>query len=378
MSSCIAFDGSCLGGARPTGVERAFLRTLQALARMSPQRLVLFVPRDCHPSIRVGANGDCALPARVEVRRLPRLPLPLWRRMLLPRQLEEVEAAVLLSPTTALPPHAPCPMVATVHELPPKKRDDGEDSLLRALRQRRARLALVPRAVRVIVPSDKTRAALIAENPALADRVAVIAQPLGAAVLEEARTRLARAVKGAVGSTTPYGSGLVFLGAARRRKNLARIAEAYDQVPATLRAGHPFTWIGYEEHAPFAPRSAWRLLPPLDDSALCKELCAAKGLVLASCSEGFGLPALEALAFGVPPLVARASAPAEYCAQLAVTSDPYDVASITEGLQRLLEDEAVAERASRLGPSLASAFTPEATAAAWLALFDEVRTRQAP
>ncbi|MCB9880358.1 MAG: glycosyltransferase [Planctomycetes bacterium] len=365
MKPCIVFDGSCLGDARPTGVERCFLRTLDAFSRFDEHRIVLFVPHDCHASIdtKPGSVADCAIAEGIDVRVLPRIPLPVWRRFLLPRQLDTLRARALLTPTTALPARAPCPTIATVHELPPSIDGDGEDSRLRAYRQRRARRALTTRATAVIVPSQRTLDDLLSEEPRLASRARVIAQPLCRAVLA-ARTE---------NSPPPeQRRGLVFVGAARRRKNLPRIACAHAMLDASTRRGHPITWIGYERGSSFSPPEDWELVSGATDDEVVTHIAHARGVVLASCSEGFGLPAFEALACGRPALVAERSPAHDACGDLVATCDPYDVASITRGFERLLRDEELATRASTRGPSLARAYTTDATARGWRSLLAEV------
>ncbi|MCA8970612.1 MAG: glycosyltransferase [Planctomycetes bacterium] len=360
MKPCIAFDGSCLGGSRPTGVERCFLRTLDAFSRFDEHRIVLFVPYDCHVSI---SGPDCAIASGIDVRVLPKVALPVWRRFFLPRQLATLRARALLTPTTALPARAPCPTIATVHELPPSVEEDGEDSRLRAYRQRRARRALIARATAVIVPSRRTLDDLLAEEPHLASRAHVIAQPLGRAALTASSEH---------SPPSRHRRGVVFVGASRRRKNLHRVARAHAMLEPAMRREHPMTWIGYERAASFSPPEDWELVRGATDDEVVSRIADARGVVLASCSEGFGLPAFEALACGRPALVAERSPAHDACGDLVATCDPYDVASIVRGLERLLRDEALATRASIRGPSFARDFTPDATARGWRSLLAEV------
>ena len=59
-----------------------------------------------------------------------------------------------------------------------------------------------------------------------------------------------------------------------------------------------------------------------------------------STSEGFGLPALEALATGTPVIVARDSVQAETAAGFGIEVDPDDPASVAAGIESALQDPA--------------------------------------
>lgn len=356
---CIAFDASCLGGARPTGVERSFLHTLGAFrALLAQARMHLFVPCDLHASIAFDerATHDLRIPAGVDIHRIPRrVPTALWREALMPRRLEELQADVLWTPTTALPRRTGAVRrIATVHEVPPLR---CEESPLRALRQRRARVALRSRADAVVVPSDATRRALLRESPRLAPRTHTIAQPLDKAILRASSEARAQAA----------GKGLLYVGAYRKRKNLERVAAAWSGVDPVLRGAHKFRWIGTGPQS-FARDAGIEIAPACDTAHLVEALRACRALVLASTSEGFGIPALEALAFGRIPIVVQDSAPAEVCGDLALTCDAQDEASIAQAIEVALRDEDFAKHVAEHGPAHARRFTAERSARAWHAL----------
>ncbi len=79
----------------------------------------------------------------------------------------------------------------------------------------------------------------------------------------------------------------------------------------------------------------------------------AASVVMVGLREGFGLPALEALAAGRPVCVANAGALPEVAGPLGVLCDPLDVASIAAALDRATLDAAVRARAEREGPGYA-------------------------
>ncbi|HVZ71404.1 MAG TPA: glycosyltransferase family 1 protein [Polyangia bacterium] len=94
-----------------------------------------------------------------------------------------------------------------------------------------------------------------------------------------------------------------------------------------------------------------------------------EGLVAASSAvamvgllEGFGLPALEALAAGKPVVASSTGALPEVTGGLAALCDPYDVADLARGLRRMFEDDALVARAAAEGPRWAGAHTWDRTA----------------
>ncbi|HSP54345.1 MAG TPA: glycosyltransferase, partial [Dehalococcoidia bacterium] len=88
-------------------------------------------------------------------------------------------------------------------------------------------------------------------------------------------------------------------------------------------------------------------------------------------SEGFGLPALEAMACGTPVVTSDCSALPEVVGEAAVTVRPRSVRSITGGLLRLLTDPVLAEELSRRGLERSRRFDWNTAAAQTVAVYRE-------
>lgn len=74
-------------------------------------------------------------------------------------------------------------------------------------------------------------------------------------------------------------------------------------------------------------------------------LAGAEAYVLPSLYEGFGIPAIEAMATGVPVVVSRVSSLPEICGEAAIyIDDPYDIGSIQRALKGVVFGKA-SERA---------------------------------
>lgn len=91
---------------------------------------------------------------------------------------------------------------------------------------------------------------------------------------------------------------------------------------------------------------------------------------LASRSEGFGLPLLEAMRRGVPVACADRGAPAEVAGDAALQFDPGDQGALTAALRTLLSDRRRAAELVRLGHERVRAYTWQRTAELTLACYE--------
>jgi glycosyltransferase involved in cell wall biosynthesis len=78
----------------------------------------------------------------------------------------------------------------------------------------------------------------------------------------------------------------------------------------------------------------------------------AAALLFPSFEEGYGFPAVEALACGCPVVLARAGALPEVAGDAASYCDPSSVEDVRRALRRVLEDAAFAENLRRLGRAM--------------------------
>jgi glycosyltransferase involved in cell wall biosynthesis len=102
---------------------------------------------------------------------------------------------------------------------------------------------------------------------------------------------------------------------------------------------------------------------------------AADAVAYPSLYEGFGLPVIEAMARGVPVVASTSDAVAETAGGAALLVDPADVATIAEGLARVLSEDALRADLVKKGVARAAAFSWEATARATLDAYTDAMER---
>jgi glycosyltransferase involved in cell wall biosynthesis len=76
----------------------------------------------------------------------------------------------------------------------------------------------------------------------------------------------------------------------------------------------------------------------VDDKTLVNFYKNAKFLVFPSLYEGFGIPPIEAMSCGCPVLVSNIASLPEVCANAAYYVDPYNIKDITEGMDKILNN----------------------------------------
>lgn len=159
----------------------------------------------------------------------------------------------------------------------------------------------------------------------------------------------------------------LFFGAIEPKKNLGRVIQAYLESNVDT----PFVIVGAEAwHADrelkLLGNAHGRKLPGVDRirridyvprTLLTDLVHGAKACLFPALYEGFGLPALEALAAGVPLLSSTTGALPEVTGEAALAVDPYDIDAIAHGIRRLDIDDALRIRLAAEGQVQADKFS---------------------
>jgi glycosyltransferase involved in cell wall biosynthesis len=165
-------------------------------------------------------------------------------------------------------------------------------------------------------------------------------------------------------------------GGATRRKNLAGLADAWNAVAAAY-PDVELVLCGPRDTrriAQFADLPRVRMLGKVERSAHLALMSRAAMVVVPSTYEGFGFPALEAMARETAVVAAECGSLPEICGDVAVLTEPTGD-GLAAGLASLLDDAAaLAARAAR-GPAHAKPFTWQRSARAHADVYAAVSSR---
>lgn len=155
-----------------------------------------------------------------------------------------------------------------------------------------------------------------------------------------------------------------------KNKNLERVAEALQGVPCHLRIiGHLSsnqTEILHRCGIEYSSASS------ISDEQIVEEYCRCDMLVFASTYEGFGLPIAEAQATGRPVITSNICSMPEVAGDAACLVDPFDVASIREGILKVINMVAYREELVQQGFENVKRFRAEHIASQYLDIYREL------
>jgi glycosyltransferase involved in cell wall biosynthesis len=338
-------------GERPTGLGTYALNVINALDAAG-ERLVVYTS---------GTEGIAAPGARV--RPLPRALRPergalghvlrlVWTQTALRVELRRARPDLLLNLMAEGVLGAGIPQVTVIHDVLPLRYPTEYP------RQRYYFRYYVPAVLRqsqaVVASSESTRQDLVRFYGLPLDRVVVV--PCG---YDPARFWPARPEDRA--TVEPYA---LYVGNIMPHKNLLRLLEAFARLPRERSRLVIRGW-GRSQHVRAVrervaalgldSRLDWRPYATVEElPALYRR---ARMLVLPSLAEGFGLPALEALACGTPVVTSNTSSLPEVVGDAALLVDPHDVDALAAAMRRLFEDDDLAEELRARGLGRAAPFS---------------------
>jgi glycosyltransferase involved in cell wall biosynthesis len=166
----------------------------------------------------------------------------------------------------------------------------------------------------------------------------------------------------------PY---FLFVGSSAPHKNLERMLLAYVQYRKS--SLHPFDLViaGSDKWGKFSVtgfvqindlQSCVHLIQNIDDSILSSLYAYAQALVLVSLYEGFGLPLVEAMGWGIPLIASNTSAVAEIAGNAALLVNPNDTDEIAQAFARMTVDETMRKNLALKAKERGSQFSWEKAA----------------
>jgi len=342
--SLTLFNGSYLGR-RPTGLG-VVARDL--VAALNPAQVRLLDPwgGERPGSILIPATMAPEHGQRGHLRRL------LWLQRSLPRLMQHHGASLLLSPLPEAPVLRGVRSVVLAHDLLPLRHPQPTPLLA-------YHLSYVPlvlhQAERVLCNSEAT--------------AREVHQRLRVPQRKLVPIRLGFNPRDLHPLDVPREPFFLVLGRHDPHKNLERVLRALAAIPdrsLQLRFVGPHD----RRYTPklqrlatelgIAERCQWQSW--VSDAERLEVLNRCQALVIASLWEGFGLPALEAMACGTPVIASQTGALPEVVGDAALLVNPRDVEAIRSAMTAVVRDHTLAVWARRAGPARAASFNWETTA----------------
>jgi glycosyltransferase involved in cell wall biosynthesis len=366
---------------RPGGVGYYTIELARALCRRDQVAVTMVSRRSDQERWRTLSRGQANVRGAVPDSRPGRL---VFEQVRFPRLLGALGVDVHHAPHYTMPERATVPIVVTIHDC--TFFDHPEWHLTsKAYFFRRAIRRASLRAAALICVSEVTATHLRASCPV---RAPIVVAPHG--VDHQRFTPLEPAPGADTAALHALGVPadrplIVFVGTLEPRKGVAPLVAAFDRIAEVNRdvvlvLGGQVGWgLAEVERTLAAARHPDRIIRTgyLPDVAVPALLRAAAVVACPALAEGFGLPALEAMACGAPLVTTEGTAMAEAAQGAALLVKPADVTTLADALLIVVEggrtSAAVSERCA-LGVRLAASHTWEASAGRHLEAYTMART----
>jgi glycosyltransferase involved in cell wall biosynthesis len=243
----------------------------------------------------------------------------------------------------------------------------------------------VKRAARILTGSEFSRSSILKVYGDLdEDKVVVVPNAAASEFRPISREAATATVRERFSIAAPF---VLSVGDLQPRKNqiglikaFARLVNAYPQLKQNLVLAGKETWFADQVHK--AARESGvsdriQFFGFVSDDDLLQLYNACDLFVFPSFYEGFGLPALEAMACGRAVACSHTSALPEVVDGAAILFDPYALDEIVRALADLLLDRELRARTERLGLQRAAHFSWQKTAQRTLEVFHDVLEQRA-
>ncbi|WP_448509614.1 glycosyltransferase family 4 protein [Immundisolibacter sp.] len=299
------------------------------------------------------------------------LPEPAFRRTRAPSR----ENLVCHGPAFALPPGSG-PRVVTIADLSVLTHPEFHPAL-RVKMLSRDIYASIRQADRLITFSQFTRNELVARMGVDPTRVHAVPLAADSAFMPRCADAVAP-VLARYGLT--WGGYCLSVGTIEPRKRVDSMLDAFERLEPALKNRYPLALIGdrgwlsdatHRRISALARQGQVRYLGYLPQQELPLVYSGAAACLYTSLYEGFGLPAVEAMASGVPLVTMRAASLPEVCGDGAILVTPDDIDAFSGAITRVLTDHACAMRLAQRGRAIATQYGWERTARETVSVYQQ-------
>ena len=324
------------------GIGRYTLSLLEEMTTNSPHEWILY----SHKPVLNGEWNQFNVTVRnLNLPRWIKGVYIIWLQFVLPFWLKQDRIELFWTPAHRLPKYMPSSIVkvVTIHDLVWKFAPETMKPLGRVLDSH-----LMPYAIKhadsIVASSISTANDIFDESPKAKDKTTVVY--LGNSMAIKKKPEL-------VATKENY---LLFVGTLEPRKNLRRLLEAYSLLSESIRNKHYLMIVGGKGWGTgnlellieqLNIQKFVKVLGYLSNQELENIYNNAYLFVMPSLYEGFGLPLLEAMSFGVPVVTSNNSSMPEVVGDTAVLVDPKSIISIKCGIEEVLSDFNYRQKLSR-------------------------------
>ena len=370
----IGVDASRSHGSSPTGTERYSTQVIEHLVVLGKKHRWRLYRRDApaeQDHERISRSADIRVLPAPRAWTHTRLAWEAWRR----------PPDVLFIPAHVMPWHVRVPCVVTVHDLGHAAHPEAHTRSQRLYLELTTRRH-VAKAAHLIADSLRTKDDLVQRYHADPGRVTVVHLGVDVGFMPASVSEV-RVVRDHLG--IPDGIDyLLHVGTIQPRKNLRRLITAFARIGRerpllhlVLAGGRGWGTEDLEGHAQKLGIQGRVHLPGYVAEERLAALYSGAALVVSpSLYEGFGLPALEAMACGAPVAISGTSSLPEVTGELAYSFDPESVDSMASVLEAAMSDREGRPRRARLGRERAASFTWERCARSTLEVLEHVAQRR--
>lgn len=367
----IGFDFR-MGGTRHGGIGRYIAELLRAMVvQAKNDRFTVFYNDQSDPDELALLDEH----AQVTLVRVPARHYSLAEQTIFLRALNQYPLDVVHFPNFNHPILYKKPFVVTIHDMVHHRISGHKKSrwlFFQAYKKEMEHAVLGSRSI--IAPTEAAKADIASYYPAAVNKTTVIYEGV---TLQEQPRHLVDAVKKQFLLRRPY---FLFVGTLERKKNIVGLARGFDALCEKYNldvdlvfAGKPDPHYPEEKFKALEIKHADRLVFTgyIEDSTLAALYQGAHAYASASLNEGFGLPGVEAMHFGLPLAVANTSVFTEVYDDAAVYFDPTDPEDIAAQLRLLATDRQFYEQKQERAVARARLFRWEQAAAETLAVLHD-------
>ncbi len=292
----------------------------------------------------------------------------LWEQRRLPQIVATESPDVLFSPAYTAPLATTVPVVVTIHDISFTAHPEWF-SLREGLRRRFLTKASARRAAAIVTVSDFSAEEISTAYAVARSKIRVIRHGV---------THIQRP------APVPREPLVLFVGSIFNRRHVPELMAAVRQLRPHVR-GLRLVVAGENRTRPrqnlaaealrLKITSAVELADFVDEDTLAALYARARVLVFVSDYEGFGLTPLEALAAGVPPVVADTKVAHETCGDAALYVRPGDVDALAAAIRALLVDDRTRTRLLEAAPAVLGRYSWERAADETLRVIEQAARR---